>query len=162
MTFEASSNMVDSSLENVALSTDGGLYAHRIAIRLLYSCKHPAKYTQATLQIFSSWSQQYYPERKQQCLPLLWFCHSCIAYSATPETGIIVNKILLTRDRPEQFPSFFVRSFQWNQTTMRWNRVSKAYHFLKKIANCLDNILFLITVFMISKTSFQNISEMLS
>ena len=51
---KASSNMVDSSLENVALSTDGGLYAHRIAIRLLYSCKHPAKYTQATLQIFSS------------------------------------------------------------------------------------------------------------
>ena len=28
-----------------------------------------------------------------------------------------VNKILLTRDRPEQFPSFFVRSFQWYQTT---------------------------------------------
>ena len=26
-----------------------------------------------------------------------------------------VNKIPLTRDRPEQFPSFFVRSFQWNQ-----------------------------------------------
>ena len=33
---KASSNMVDSSLENVALSTDGGLYAHRIAIRLLF------------------------------------------------------------------------------------------------------------------------------
>ena len=30
-----------------------------------------------------------------------------------------VNKILLTRDLPEQFPSVFVRSFQWNQTTMR-------------------------------------------
>ena len=28
-----------------------------------------------------------------------------------------VNKILLTRDRPEQFPSVFVRSFQWNQIT---------------------------------------------
>ena len=27
--------MVDSSLENVALSTDGGLYAHRIAIRFI-------------------------------------------------------------------------------------------------------------------------------
>ena len=41
-----------------------------------------------------------------------------------------VNKILLTRDRPEQFPSFFVCSFQWNQSTMRWSRVPKAYHFL--------------------------------
>ena len=29
-----------------------------------------------------------------------------------------VNKIL-TRDRPEQFPYFFERSFQLNQTTMR-------------------------------------------
>ena len=36
------------------------------------------------------------------------------------------------------------------------------FFFLKKLANCLDNILFLITVFMIHKTSFQNISEMLS
>ena len=53
-----------------------------------------------------------------------------------------VNKIPLTRDRPEQFPSFLVRSFQWNQTTMRWSRVSKAYHFLKKLANCVDSMLF--------------------
>ena len=53
-----------------------------------------------------------------------------------------VNKILLTRDRPEQFPSFFVCSFQWNQTTMRWSRVSKAYHFLKNLANCVDSMLF--------------------
>ena len=41
-----------------------------------------------------------------------------------------VNKILLTRDPPEQFPSVFVRSFQRNQTTMGWSRVSKAYRFL--------------------------------
>ena len=27
-----------------------------------------------------------------------------------------INKILRTRARPEQFLSFFVRSFQWNQT----------------------------------------------
>ena len=33
-------------------------------------------------------------------------------------------------------------SFQWNQTTMRWSRVSKAYHFLKKLANCVDSMLF--------------------
>ena len=52
------------------------------------------------------------------------------------------NKILLTRDRPEQFPSFFVCSFQWNQTTMRWSRVPKAYHFLKILANCVDSMLF--------------------
>ena len=37
-----------------------------------------------------------------------------------------VNKILLTRDCPEQFSSFFVRSFQWNQTTIRWSRASNA------------------------------------
>ena len=53
-----------------------------------------------------------------------------------------VNKILPTHDRPEQFPSFLVRSFQWNQTTIRWSRVSKAYHFLKKLANCVDSMLF--------------------
>ena len=45
-----------------------------------------------------------------------------------------VNKILLNRDCPEQFSSFFVRSFQWNQTTMRWGLVSTAYHFLKNLA----------------------------
>ena len=37
---------------------------------------------------------------------------------------------------------FFVRIFQWNQTTMRWNRVSKACHFPKILANCVDNMLF--------------------
>ena len=52
------------------------------------------------------------------------------------------NNILLTRDRPEQFPSFFVRSFQWNQTSMRWSRISKSYHFLKILANCVDSMLF--------------------
>ena len=52
------------------------------------------------------------------------------------------KKILLTRERPEQFPSFFVRSFQWNQITMRWSRVSKAYHFLKILANRVDSMLF--------------------
>ena len=39
-------------------------------------------------------------------------------------------------------PLFFVRSFQWNQTTMRWSRVSQAYHFLKNLANCVDSMLF--------------------
>ena len=53
-----------------------------------------------------------------------------------------VNKILLTHDRPEQFSCLFGRSFQWNQTTMRSSRVSKAYHFLKKLANCVDSMLF--------------------
>ena len=70
-----------------------------------------------------------------------------------------VNKILLARDRPEQFSSFCVRSFQWNQTTMRWRRFSKAYHFLKILANCVDSMLF--HFFMILKTSFQNISKRL-
>ena len=53
-----------------------------------------------------------------------------------------VNKILLNRDRPEKFPSFFVCSFQWNQTTMRWSSVPKAYHFLKILANCAASMLF--------------------
>ena len=53
-----------------------------------------------------------------------------------------VNKTLLTHDRQEQFPSFFLGGFQWNQTTMRRSRVSKAYHFLKKLANCVDSMLF--------------------
>ena len=39
-------------------------------------------------------------------------------------------------------PLFFVRSFQWNQTTMRWSRISKAYHFLKIFANCVYSMLF--------------------
>ena len=51
-----------------------------------------------------------------------------------------VNKILLNRDRPEQFPSFFGCSLQWNQTTMRWSRVPKAYHFLRVLANCAASI----------------------
>ena len=46
-----------------------------------------------------------------------------------------VDKILLTRDHPEQFDSFFVRSFQWNHTIMTSSRVLKAYHFLKISAN---------------------------
>ena len=45
----------------------------------------------------------------------------------------------------------------WDETVF-----PKHIIFLKKIANCLDNLLFLITVFMIRKTSFQNILEMLS
>ena len=53
-----------------------------------------------------------------------------------------VNKIPLIRDRQGQFPSLPVRSFQWNQTTVRWSRVSKACHFLKKLANCVDSMLF--------------------
>ena len=48
----------------------------------------------------------------------------------------------ITRDRPEQFPSFLVRSFQWNQATMKWSRVSKAYHFLQNLANCVDSMPF--------------------
>ena len=53
-----------------------------------------------------------------------------------------VNNILPTRDRSEQFPSFFVCSFQCNQTTMGWRRVSKAYQFLKMLANCVDSMVF--------------------
>ena len=71
-----------------------------------------------------------------------------------------VNKMFLTRDRPEQFSSFLVRSFQLNQITMRLSLVSKAYHFLKKLANCVIACYF--TVFMTLKTSFQNISKTLS
>ena len=70
-----------------------------------------------------------------------------------------VNYILLTRDRPEQFPSFFVRSFQWNQTTMRRSHVPKAYYFLKILANSVDSMLF--HCFYDSLTLFQNISKML-
>ena len=53
-----------------------------------------------------------------------------------------VNKILLSRDRPEQFRSLLVRSFQWYQTTMRRSRVSKACHVLKILANFVDSTLF--------------------
>ena len=72
-----------------------------------------------------------------------------------------VDKILLTRDHPEQFASFFVRSFQWNHTIMTSSRVLKAYHFLKISANCVWLACYF-TVFMILKTSFQNISKTLS
>ena len=36
----------------------------------------------------------------------------------------------------------FGRSFQWNQTTMRWSRFPKACHVLKILANCVDSMLF--------------------
>ena len=65
---------------------------------------------------------------------------------------IQVSKILLTRNRPEQFPSFFF--FQWNQTTMRWCCISKAYHFLKMLPNCVDGILFHYFYDSFKKTSF--------
>ena len=62
-----------------------------------------------------------------------------------------VNKILLTRDRPEQFPSFFVYSFQWNQTTIIFIKYQRivwlACYF---------------SVFMTLKTAFQNISKTFS
>ena len=35
-----------------------------------------------------------------------------------------------------------VRNLQRNQTTMRWSRVSQAYHFLRNLANCVDSMLF--------------------
>ena len=53
-----------------------------------------------------------------------------------------VNKVLLTYDSPEQFPFFFASSIEWDQTTIRWSRVSKAYHFVKIFANCVDSMLF--------------------
>ena len=43
---------------------------------------------------------------------------------------------------PSNFPLFFVCSFQWNQTTTGWSRVSKAYQFLKILANCMNSMLF--------------------
>ena len=52
-----------------------------------------------------------------------------------------VNKILLTRDRPEQFSSFFTQfSMQSNHYEMK--PVSKACHFHKILANCVDSMLF--------------------
>ena len=62
-------------------------------------------------------------------------CKNC-----NKSSWIQVSKILLTRNRPEQFPSFFF--YQWNQTTMRWCCISKAYHFLKMLPNCVDSIQF--------------------
>ena len=53
-----------------------------------------------------------------------------------------VNKTLLFRNRPEQFPSFLEGSFWWYQATMRWSRVSKACHFHRILANFVDSMLF--------------------
>ena len=74
-------------------------------------------------------------------------CKNC-----NKSSWIQVSKILLTRNRPEQFPSFFF--YQWNQTTMRWCCISKAYHFLKMLPNCVDNILFHYFYDSFKKTSF--------
>ena len=49
-----------------------------------------------------------------------------------------IIKIILTHDCPEQLRSLLVCSFQWDQTNMTWSRISKAYHFLKWLANCVD------------------------
>ena len=59
-----------------------------------------------------------------------------------------VNKILISRDRPEQFPSFFACSFQWNQAAF-----PKLIIFLK-----YQRIVWLacyFTVFMILKMHFK-------
>ena len=52
-----------------------------------------------------------------------------------------VNKDSSYTRSPWAILLFFVLSFQWNQTTMRWSSVSQAYHFLKKLANCVDSML---------------------
>ena len=73
-----------------------------------------------------------------------------------------VSKILLTRDRPEQFPFFLVRSFQWNQTTMIGDEAAfpKLIIFFK--IQLIVWIACYFTVFMMLKTSFQDISKTLS
>ena len=67
------------------------------------------------------------------------------------------NKILLTRDRPEQFPSFFVRSFSMesNHYEMNWSHVSKASHFLKIFANRVDSMLFHWFLWFLKKLRFK-------
>ena len=75
------------------------------------------------------------------------------AKTVTKEAECKLIKFFLIAIARSNSPLFFVRSFQWNQTTMRWGLVSTAYHFLKNLANCVDSILF----FTMLKTSFQNI-----
>ena len=53
-----------------------------------------------------------------------------------------VTKILLTRDRPEQLSSFLYAVFNGNKPLWDEAAFPKAYHFLKKLANCVDNMLF--------------------
>ena len=50
------------------------------------------------------------------------------------------NQILLSRNRPKQPPSFFVHSFKWNQTTMKWNCISRAHHVFQILANYVDSM----------------------
>ena len=58
----------------------------------------------------------------------------------------LINWIPLSRNRPEQSPSFFVQSFRWNQTTMRWNSISRPHHFFYKY-QLIMSIACLFTVF---------------
>ena len=50
-----------------------------------------------------------------------------------------VSKILLTCDHQEQFPSFLYAVFNGNEPLRGEAHVSKAYHLLKILANCVDS-----------------------
>ena len=52
-----------------------------------------------------------------------------------------VNKILLTRNRPEQF-SLFLMQFSVESNHYEMKPRFQSYHFLKKSATCVDSMLF--------------------
>ena len=56
------------------------------------------------------------------------------------ERNLIKFLILLSRNRPKQFLSFFVHGFKWNQTAMRWNCISRLHNFLQILANYVDSM----------------------
>ena len=66
------------------------------------------------------------------------------------------NQILLSSNRLELSPWSFTHVFKKIETTMRWNCMSKALHFLQITAEHQDYPFF--TVFLTSKSLSQNIS----
>ena len=69
---------------------------------------------------------------------------------------IYINQILLSNNRLELSPWSFTHVFKKIETTMRWNCMSKALHFLQITAKQQYCPFF--TVFLTTKTSSQNIS----
>ena len=76
--------------------------------------------------------------------------------TAKNSTSIHTNQILLSSNRLELSPWSFTHVFKKIETTMRWNCMSKALHFLQITAKQQYCPFF--TVFLAIKTSSQNIS----
>ena len=86
---------------------------------------------------------------------ICWSRPKC-SKTANKSASIHTNQILLSSNRLELSPRSFTHVFKKIETTMRWNCMSKALHFLQITAEHQDYPFF--TVFLTTKSLSQNFS----